>query len=753
MSANSLAFSFQTTDMSKTQAKTVWNGLKRGIEEIQNGNASTLRFEELYRNAYTLVLHKHGDILYEGVEEVIISKLLKTAEQVANTTDNQLLEIIVEKWQNHTLTMTMIRDILMYMDKTYCENKHKMLAYNLGIVRFKDIVLMNPRILGRIRAQILNTIECDRNNEKIDELLIRNCLRMFVDVDLPNNNSELYDVEFEKYFLEATRNYYRNESEIYIAENTVYDYLLKVEERLNQEEHRGESYIPKKHTRDHLLKTCEHELIERYVRSLIENEQSGCKDMFVKNRIDDLKRMYHLFGRVDDTNSALQQAMYDYVKNEGERIISNEENIKNPEKFVEEVLALRQQFQNIVTNAFEEDKIFQRKLKEAFEHFINLDIRAAQYLSLYTDALLRHHAAKLSDDEVFKNLDNVIIIFKYLSDKDIFEDFYKQHLASRLLHAKSHSDHYEKAMIAKLKTECGHQYTSKLEGMFKDIHQSRQINEQYQQFLQHLGENDNNNTRSVQLDCKVLTTGFWPFPRRNACKLPEEVVMECEKFRQYYCEKHSGRRLQFDTYQGQAELSVEFASGRKELVCSTYQMCVLMLFNDHEILTYQEIKQKTGIESEDLERHILALAHPKVNILKKKPNRKQLEDSDQFAFNNKYKNARVRVIINILAPNVTNKDKIDENNPNNLLHTNANNTNIPSNILETRKNGVEAAIVRIMKARKTLTHNNLIAEVVKQLSTRFNPDPTFIKQRIASLIEREYMERDENDRKVYHYLA
>jgi len=69
------------------------------------------------------------------------------------------------------------------------------------------------------------------------------------------------------------------------------------------------------------------------------------------------------------------------------------------------------------------------------------------------------------------------------------------------------------------------------------------------------------------------------------------------------------------------------------------------------------------------------------------------------------------------------------------------------------KNAVEAAIVRIMKARKTLAHNNLIAEVVKQLSTRFNPDPTFIKQRIASLIEREYMERDENDRKIYHYLA
>ena len=44
-----VTFIFQNSDMSKHQAKNVWTGLQRGIQEIQNGNASTLRFEELYR--------------------------------------------------------------------------------------------------------------------------------------------------------------------------------------------------------------------------------------------------------------------------------------------------------------------------------------------------------------------------------------------------------------------------------------------------------------------------------------------------------------------------------------------------------------------------------------------------------------------------------------------------------------------------------------------------------------------------------
>jgi cullin 3 len=52
---------------------------------------------------------------------------------------------------------------------------------------------------------------------------------------------------------------------------------------------------------------------------------------------------------------------------------------------------------------------------------------------------------------------------RFLADKDIFENFYRSHLAKRLLNAKSASDEIEKIMIAKLKSECGQQFTSKME--------------------------------------------------------------------------------------------------------------------------------------------------------------------------------------------------------------------------------------------------------------------------------------------------
>lgn len=59
------------------------------------------------------------------------------------------------------------------------------------------------------------------------------------------------------------------------------------------------------------------------------------------------------------------------------------------------------------------------------------------------------------------------MLYGYIRDKDIFERDYQLYLSNRLLQALSRSEQAEKRMIGKLKTECGYQWTSKLEGMFK----------------------------------------------------------------------------------------------------------------------------------------------------------------------------------------------------------------------------------------------------------------------------------------------
>jgi len=58
------------------------------------------------------------------------------------------------------------------------------------------------------------------------------------------------------------------------------------------------------------------------------------------------------------------------------------------------------------------------------------------------------------------------------------------------------------------------------------------------------------------------------------------------------------------------------------------------------------------------------------------------------------------------------------------------------------------------RQRKELSHQELIAQVIQQLTSRFLPDVTMVKKRIESLIEREFLDRaDDSERPAYRYLA
>lgn len=94
---------------------------------------------------------------------------------------------------------------------------------------------------------------------------------------------------------------------------------------------------------------------------------------------------------------------------------------------------------------------------------------------------------KMTEAEIEVVLDKTMVLFRFLQEKDVFERYYKQHLAKRLLLQKSVSEDSEKTMISKLKTECGCQFTSKLEGMFKDVTISNTINEEFKQRVSSAG--------------------------------------------------------------------------------------------------------------------------------------------------------------------------------------------------------------------------------------------------------------------------
>eukprot|EP00455_Lapot_gusevi_P049191 TRINITY_DN692_c0_g1_i20.p1 TRINITY_DN692_c0_g1~~TRINITY_DN692_c0_g1_i20.p1 ORF type:complete len:693 (+),score=118.21 TRINITY_DN692_c0_g1_i20:75-2153(+) len=670
-------FVFSSTGMSAEQAQATWLNLRRAITEIQNNNASRLRFEELYRNSYTLVLHKHGDLLYDGVCGAVAEKLNDTIVHVLSANTDQLIVVVVEVWDHHKLIMTMIRDILMYMDKTYCKLQKKTLVYDMGLLQFRDKIVRHTSVRPRLQQALLDNIYRDRIGERIDRVLIKHALQMLVEVSPDASRSQYYPVyqeDFEAEFLKTTEVFYKQESQEFLACNTVPDYLRKVESRLREEEQRADQYLHSS-TKKKLFNVLERELITNYAQNLVENPQSGCRFMFHNNMIDDLRRMYTLFSRVAGNLDFLRESLSSYVKELGDAIVQDQENQKNPMKFVQDVLDLRLKYSLIVEHSFRDssgqaDRQFSRVLKEAFESFINRDSRAARFLSLYIDEMLRKGLKGVPENEIEEKLDHVITIFRYLSDKDVFEEFYKQQLSSRLLMGKRVSDDVEKQMISKLKAECGHQFTAKLESMFKDMVVSEQIMQGFEQSPLNLNST-NQNFPSIYVH--VLTTGSWPIPSVPVCNLPNQILQGCENFKTFYLRQYSGRRLAWQTHLGTAELKCDFKKGKKELLVPTYQMCILMLYNDEEKFSYQAIQEITRIPDLELKRHLLSLAHPKCKILLKEPNVREIEDNHTFSWNDNYTNPLYRVKVNLLSASVAEEKAVEK-------------AEVPESVMEARNN-------------------------------------------------------------------
>jgi cullin 3 len=189
---------------------------------------------------------------------------------------------------------------------------------------------------------------------------------------------------------------------------------------------------------------------------------------------------------------------------------------------------------------------------------------------------------------------------------------------------------------------------------------------------------------------------------------------------------------------------------------STYQMCILLLFNETDTLTLGQIRTQTHIPDQELRRHLISLCTPKHRILRKgSKGRGITSDEDTFTFNKDYTSKLKRVRIPLVKETSVARagDAASGGAAVSSAAASAADGSVPLPVEEDRRHLVEAAIVRIMKARKGLHHNDLIAEVTKQLSVRFTPSPQFVKKRIESLIEREYLERSLDDHRVYNYVA
>lgn len=802
----------------------IWVTIEAAFREIHTKNASRLSYEELYRHAYRIVLKKKGEQLYKNVhdfekrwlssevrgdiQQLLSPNLLADTQTAAGTTSNErrvsgekFLKGLKQAWGDHQICMSMLADVLMYMDRVYCQDHRRPSIYTAAMVLFRDEILNSPIsttddrfILTLLNRVILEQIQMERDGDVIDKHLIKSCVHMLdgLHVDeLESEDQRLYHVSFEQEYLQTSRKFYQSESELMLRDSDAGAYCRRAKKRIHEEEDRCRATLLES-TTSKIREVVEAELIQGRIRDLVEMD-SGVRFMIDNDRVDELNLIYDLNGRVDDRKGEVTRAiqkrimeMGTEINNEalaasqgsapaptmenGDKSRQAQEKSTNMQtvaaiKWVEDVLALKDKFDKIWRQSFESDSLLDTAMFNSFRDFINSTSfpRSSEYISLFIDENMKKGIKGKTEMEIDLVLDKAITLIKYVQDKDLFERYYKKHLCRRLIMNKSISNEVEKQMIEKMKQELGPSFTAKLDAMFKDMFISAELTTGYKQHVEGLGERD---PKRIELAINVLTKMTWPMEsigglgdgqedKRPKCNFPPAVEKIKRGFEKYYSEKHNGRELTWLPNMGTADIKAvfprvpqkdgSFKERRHELNVSTYAMVILLLFNEmaaDESITFEEIQARTNIPSSDLVRNLQSLAvAPKTRILIKEPMSKDVKPTDKFYFNEGFKGNFVKIKVGV----VSSGNKVESDHQ--RKETEKKND-------DERNFVIEAAVVRIMKQRKELAHQQLVLETIGQLAAQFKPEVTMIKKRIESLIEREYLERIEGAKvDSYRYLA
>lgn len=714
-----------------------WSCLKEAIDAIQQETAVSTSLEELYRRVEDVCLQKEAQWLYSRLQQEcdghavkVLTLLATISQQESHRSSEQMLEHVGKIWDVYCSQLILIRHIFLYLDRTHLlvQSQHRSL-FDMCLFYFrehmdKEYVQVKEVILDGI----MEVIDAERRGDTIRRDVLKNLVRMMALLGL-------YDVSFMPLFLDRVKSFYTEEANRVILELSLSDYLQYVEKRISEEYNRCDAAL-EPITRIPLIRMVEGCIIEPHIGYMIEH---GLNELVDDDKIDDLKRLYNVFGRVK-AHKALCLAFKNHLKDVGSKIVGNHEKDSD---MIKNIISLKQRMDSILADCFD-DIMFHDAMKDAFGYFVNTrSNRPAELLAKHMDSILRgggrivgsgSKGGQAAEDDVERALDSCLAIFRFISGKDAFEAFYKKDLAKRLLFNRSFSIDIEKSAISKLKTECGPHFTSKLEGMFKDMDLSKDI---MSSFKASPSAMDQLSTicPGTDINVQVLTSGLWPTYPQIECNFPKSLFDGLETFRAHYLEKHNGRKLMWLHSLGTCIMKVTFPSGTKELALSFFQAVALMAFENFDTLSFKDIASSTGIEDSELRRTLQSLACGRERVLLKEPKGKEVSDDDIFTFNTGYTSKQYRVRINAIQM----KETSDESKKTNEM------------VMQDRQHQIDAAIVRVMKTRKTLAHKLLMNELMTQL--RFPVSATDLKKRVESLIDREYLERDAGDAQIYNYLA
>ena len=741
--------------------------IKGILEYLKNGTFPN-NSPNSYMNAYTIVqnLADSGDNESEALFNYHNSTIQKYIEDcyktISKESTNQLIDSVIKYTEKINFLIYWMNRIFTYLDRFYTKAKSKNTLSQNSIRLYRDH-FFDP-ISQEVYTEVNKLIKEDRNCNLESRPKIKIILKILFDIDLNNpkimkeNNKISWYQEgaepretkhqndwFEK-FKNETKRFAEEKGKADIHSMSAPEYITSQLKYLDEETERQVEYINSKYWGN--INSINYQLLIGDNASELAKMDTGIPYMFINKRNDELKKAFQLFNYFPKSLEQITNSFMPYIKKRGEEINENKEITKDPKKFIPELIKLKKEMDDLVTNCFENHTLFQDKKNKAFSGFMNKDIYAKQ-LSNFTDFCMRSGFKGKSQEEIENTLNEIIGLFKCINSKLLFQTETNKKMSDRLIKAVSLSTNIEKNFISKLKQESGVTYVSKMMEMMNDLEKNKKEIDAYKL------SSSKGTPNGIKFNIQVISQSAWENSKKNIEKmeLHKFLFTSKDKLEKIYINKHSGHKLIWCFGLSKMEVQFLFLKNRNICICTLPQLLTLLELEKNDNITIKEISERLGCAANTILTDIHGLVfnpsynpqgQPEKGVIlgTYDKEKKEFKESDQISINRNFVVPRQKFQTLPLPIKKTAAE---------VKEAELEETQI---MKKYQDNILQATLTRIMKSRigQTTTHVWLISEAAKQIDL-FKAQPQQIKENIEKLIEKSIIKRNEKNRTCYEYIA
>uniref|UniRef100_A0A3Q2FWC7 Cullin-5 n=1 Tax=Cyprinodon variegatus TaxID=28743 RepID=A0A3Q2FWC7_CYPVA len=682
--------------------------------------------------------------IHQALKEDILDFIKQAQARVlSHQDDTALLKAYIVEWRKFFTQCDILPKPFCQLEITLMgkQGSNKKSSVEDSIVRKLMLDTWNESIFSNIKNRLqdsaMKLVHAERLGDAFDSQLVIGVRESYVNLcSNPEDKLQIYRDNFEKAYMDSTERFYRTQAPSYLQQNGVQNYMK------------------------YLMECCVNALVTSFKETIL----AECPGMIKRNETDRLHLMFSLMDKVPSGIDPMLKDLEDHIMSAGlaDMVASAETITSDSEKYVEQLLTLFNRFSRLVKEAFQDDPRFLTARDKVSFSVLNIQRRVGmktqpeskcpELLANYCDMLLRKTplSKKLTSEEIEAKLKEVLLVLKYVQNKDVFMRYHKAHLTRRLILDISADSEIEENMVEWLR-EVGMpaDYVNKLARMFQDIKVSEDLNQSFKEMHKH-------NKLALPADSvniKILNAGAWSRSSEKVfVSLPTELEDLIPEVEDFYKKNHSGRKLHWHHLMSNGIITFKNEVGQYDLEVTTFQLAVLFAWNQRprERISFENLKLATELPDAELRRTLWSLvAFPKLKrqVLSYDPvvsSPKDFAEGTLFYVNQEFsliKNSKVqkRGKINLIGRlQLTTERMREEEN---------------EGIVQLRILRTQEAIIQIMKMRKRINNAQLQTELVEILKNMFLPQKKMIKEQIEWLIDHKYIKRDETDINTFIYMA